>query len=242
MAAQGYISHTNGPTLDLACGLGNNAGENVGYTSAGINDAQLNTMFMNSPGHRANILNPAYHYDIDVDRFEAGVREARAKASRGDGAGALASYDGVLALYRGPFLEDDYAEWTEAPRAHFESLRLQALAEAGRLHLGSGHREAGIACLGTLVEGEPLNEEASVLLMTSFGNSGNRAAVEKEFARLCRALKKELSSEPLPETRRAYLEALSPRRAAGRAKKAEPQSGRMGVVISIARAKRGIIP
>jgi uncharacterized protein YkwD len=62
MAAQGYISHTNGPTLDLACGLGNNAGENVGYTSAGINDAQLNTMFMNSPGHRANILNPAYHY------------------------------------------------------------------------------------------------------------------------------------------------------------------------------------
>ncbi len=62
MAAQGYISHTNGPTLDLACGLGNSAGENVGYTSAGINEAQLNTMFMNSPGHRANILNPAYHY------------------------------------------------------------------------------------------------------------------------------------------------------------------------------------
>ena len=62
MAAQGFISHTNGPTLDLACGLGNSAGENVGYTSTGINDAQLNTMFMNSPGHRANILNAAYHY------------------------------------------------------------------------------------------------------------------------------------------------------------------------------------
>ncbi len=62
MAAQGFISHTNGPTLDLACGLGNYAGENVGYTSAGINDAQLNTMFMNSAPHRANILNPAYHY------------------------------------------------------------------------------------------------------------------------------------------------------------------------------------
>ena len=62
MAAQGFISHTNGPTLDLACGLGNYAGENVGYTSSGINDVQLNTMFMNSPGHRANILNPAYHF------------------------------------------------------------------------------------------------------------------------------------------------------------------------------------
>jgi uncharacterized protein YkwD len=61
MAAQGYISHTNGPNLDLNCGLGHQAGENVGYWTGGINDAQLNTMFMNSPDHRANILGP-YHY------------------------------------------------------------------------------------------------------------------------------------------------------------------------------------
>jgi uncharacterized protein YkwD len=61
MAAQGYISHTNGPNVDLNCGLGHQAGENVGYWTGGINDAQLNTMFMNSPEHRANILGP-YHY------------------------------------------------------------------------------------------------------------------------------------------------------------------------------------
>ena len=61
MAAQGYISHTNGPNVDLGCGLGHQAGENVGYWSAGVNDSQLNTMFMNSPEHRANILGP-YHY------------------------------------------------------------------------------------------------------------------------------------------------------------------------------------
>jgi uncharacterized protein YkwD len=61
MAAQGFISHTNGPNLDLNCGLSRQAGENVGYWSAGINETQLNTMFMNSPDHRANILGP-YHY------------------------------------------------------------------------------------------------------------------------------------------------------------------------------------
>lgn len=61
MARQGYISHTNGPNVDLTCGLGSRAGENVGYWSGGINDGQLNTMFMNSPDHRANILGP-YHY------------------------------------------------------------------------------------------------------------------------------------------------------------------------------------
>jgi uncharacterized protein YkwD len=61
IAAQGALSHTNGPTLDLNCGLGNHAGENIGFTSAGINEGQLNTLFLNSPEHRANILGP-YHF------------------------------------------------------------------------------------------------------------------------------------------------------------------------------------
>jgi uncharacterized protein YkwD len=61
IAAQGYLSHTNGPNVDLTCGLGNRAGENIGDWSLGINDAQLNSMFMGSPEHRANILGP-YHY------------------------------------------------------------------------------------------------------------------------------------------------------------------------------------
>jgi uncharacterized protein YkwD len=56
------ITHTNGPTRDLGCGLGSHAGENIGWWSGGINDTQLNTMFMNSPDHRANILSPYYHY------------------------------------------------------------------------------------------------------------------------------------------------------------------------------------
>src|SRR5256712_7053972 len=61
MAAQGFISHTHGPTLDLGCHLGSRAGENVGYLSNGINDVKMNAMFMASPAHRANILGP-YHY------------------------------------------------------------------------------------------------------------------------------------------------------------------------------------
>jgi hypothetical protein len=58
-ANQGFISHAGGVNLDLACGY-TTAGENVGDTSAGIDDAQLNTLFMNSAGHRANILNPNF--------------------------------------------------------------------------------------------------------------------------------------------------------------------------------------
>ena len=61
MADAGAISHAGGANADLGCGLGRQGGENVGYWSGGINDPQLNTMFMNSAGHRANILGP-YRY------------------------------------------------------------------------------------------------------------------------------------------------------------------------------------
>ena len=63
LSRQGWVPpyHTNGPSLDLGCHLGRQAGENVGYWSGGINDVQLNTLFMNSPEHRANILGP-YRY------------------------------------------------------------------------------------------------------------------------------------------------------------------------------------
>jgi len=61
MANAGAISHAGGANADLGCGLGSQGGENVGYWSGGINDGQLNTMFMNSPGHRANIMGP-YRY------------------------------------------------------------------------------------------------------------------------------------------------------------------------------------
>jgi len=55
------FAHYGGVYQDLNCRLGAQTGENIGWWSLGVNDTQLNTMFMNSPEHRANILGP-YHY------------------------------------------------------------------------------------------------------------------------------------------------------------------------------------
>ena len=52
--AQGYLSHTNGASLDLDCGVGaTQGGENIAYMSGGIDDNQANTLFMNSAPHHA---------------------------------------------------------------------------------------------------------------------------------------------------------------------------------------------
>jgi uncharacterized protein YkwD len=55
------FQHYGGVQQDLGCHLGAQVGENIGWWSLGVNDSQLNTMFMNSAEHRANILGP-YRY------------------------------------------------------------------------------------------------------------------------------------------------------------------------------------
>ena len=158
----------------------------------------------------AYLLNPAYRYDVDIERFESGVREARALRSKGDAAAALAAYDQALALYRGPFLEETYDEWSESPRAYYETLYATALEEAGRLHVDSGSAAQGVPLLRRRVERDPIDEQASIDLMRALGMAGDRPAIEKEYARLVRALAEELECEPAPATRQAYERARAP--------------------------------
>jgi len=59
MAVAGAIFHGQGVQQDMACGLGSHqTGENVGDTSAGVDDQGIFDAFMKSSGHRANILGP----------------------------------------------------------------------------------------------------------------------------------------------------------------------------------------
>jgi DNA-binding CsgD family transcriptional regulator/uncharacterized protein YkwD len=56
MAAQGYVSTTNGVALDRDCKLGSiQPAENLGYWN-GINDGAVNSLFMANPVQRANIM------------------------------------------------------------------------------------------------------------------------------------------------------------------------------------------
>lgn len=57
MAQAGHIYHGDGVQQDLACGQDYaRAGENVGMTSPGIDDNRIFAGFMNSAGHKANIM------------------------------------------------------------------------------------------------------------------------------------------------------------------------------------------
>jgi len=62
MAGAGQIFHGSGVNQDWGCHLGSRqTGENVGVWGAGANDGAINSLFMASAPHRANIMGP-YHY------------------------------------------------------------------------------------------------------------------------------------------------------------------------------------
>lgn len=154
----------------------------------------------------AYLLNPAYRYDIDVEMFDEHVRTARSKASGGDASGALADYEVAIALHRGPLMEGEYDKWIEPLRAHYEDLYVAVLGETAELHMQRGGAGAAAACLRTLVEHRPVDEEASGRLMRALGALGDREGIAKELARLRQALAEESSSPPLPGSLEAYEE------------------------------------
>ncbi len=55
------FQHYGGAQQDLGCGLGRQAGENIGWYSLGANDSWMNSKFVASPEHYANIMGP-YRY------------------------------------------------------------------------------------------------------------------------------------------------------------------------------------
>ncbi|OLC53774.1 MAG: hypothetical protein AUH92_05270 [Acidobacteria bacterium 13_1_40CM_4_69_4] len=176
----------------------------------------------------AYLLNPDYRYDIDTERFEERVRSARGRKGGGQVAEALADYESAFAVYRGPFMEEQYDGWAEPLRGRYEELYLAALKEAAGLHLEKRDAAAAVDCLQRLIRRDSLHEEASALLMQALGASGNRAAIEREYDRLVTALHDELGKLPLPATRRAYDEALSAgksRSSRGRSRGLEPSPG-----------------
>jgi DNA-binding SARP family transcriptional activator len=65
------------------------------------------------------------------------------------------AYDDAIALYRGPFLEEDDEEWVEAPQTALRVLLDAALRELADVHASLGRAEEAIAPLERLVERHP---------------------------------------------------------------------------------------
>jgi DNA-binding SARP family transcriptional activator/class 3 adenylate cyclase len=131
---------------------------------------------------------------IDADRFEALVAEARGES---DPEGALARLDAALALWRGPALaEFADTEFARAEATRLEGIRLAAAGDRADLALDLGRHAELIGELEATVAASPLQERPRAQLMLALYRSGRQVEALRVFQDYRRYLADEMGLEP----------------------------------------------
>jgi DNA-binding SARP family transcriptional activator/pimeloyl-ACP methyl ester carboxylesterase len=146
---------------------------------------------------------------LDLQRFEHAVGEARAAARAGLPGQAADGLREALALWRGPALADlGFEDFLRADIARLEELRLAALEDRIDADLALGRHADLPAELESLVARHPLRERLRAQLMLALYRSGRQAEALDVYEDARRALTGELGIEPgreLQELQHAIL-------------------------------------
>ena len=136
-------------------------------------------------------------YWFDVEQFE--------RLSEGAGQGKrLEQLQRAIALYRGDFLEDCYADWAVPYRERLRERYLEALDKlAGWLVARRQYRQA-IRVLHRGLEVDDLRESFYRQLMRVYALSGQRSQAIVQYQRCADILERELGLHPSPQTTTLY--------------------------------------
>jgi DNA-binding SARP family transcriptional activator/Tfp pilus assembly protein PilF len=171
-----------------------------------LGDSGHSRILTQAPGYAISVIPD----ELDVSRFEALLRSARAAARAGAWDQAASQAHAALSLWHGEPLADVKSEvltWREAPR--LAELRLAALEIRldADLRLG-GHADV-IEELRQFVREQPLREQPYALLMLALYRCGRQAEALAVYADARRVLIEELGTEPGTELREMQQRILS---------------------------------
>ncbi|UCF18452.1 MAG: tetratricopeptide repeat protein [Gemmatimonadota bacterium] len=118
------------------------------------------------------------------------------------------SWERMLRLYRGPFLEKfsltgfpDFDAWCNRTRARISGKINRAFNRALEASLDAGDRSGALATATRWVELRPLEDEARHALINLLALSGDRKGALEQYADYSARLSRELGAEPLAETK-----------------------------------------
>jgi DNA-binding SARP family transcriptional activator len=147
--------------------------------------------------------------ELDLQRFERLVEEARGLHARGLAADAADRLREALSLWRGPPLADvAYERFAQSAIGRLEEIRLAALELRIDADLALGRHAALVGELEALVAEHPLRERPRRYLMTALYRSGRQAEALEVYQDARRTLVDELGIDPSPalqELERAIL-------------------------------------
>jgi DNA-binding SARP family transcriptional activator len=135
-------------------------------------------------------LNPAYSWDIDHTRFERLVE--------GDDRASLSA---AMRLIRGrPLEENRYDDWAAPVRERIRRQWTETGLRLADLDRDAGDAPAAISWLETLLEQDPLDEEALRRLLPLLAASGRRTEALRRYGQFEQRLRQELDALPSAET------------------------------------------
>ena len=176
-AVQGYVSHLRRLLADA------------------VDDGVLVTR---PPGYLLRVD----RIDVDAVRFESLAAEAW-RTLQDDAAGALATFDEALALWRGPALaEFAYADFAQREIHRLEELRLETIEGRFESMLRLGRHGAVVAELEACVDEHPHRERLRGQLMLALYRAGRQAEALEVYRAGRRRLADELGLEPGTELQR----------------------------------------
>ena len=138
---------------------------------------------------------PAYRYDVEA--FERHLDQAQHTPSR---AAQIDHLEAALKLYRGDFLADVQAEWTETRRAELRQAYTSAALTLGGLWLAGGQIESAKVVYQSLLRGDPNLEQAHRGVMLCLAQRGEIEAALRQYQTLVEQLAQSLNVQPEPET------------------------------------------
>jgi ATP/maltotriose-dependent transcriptional regulator MalT/DNA-binding SARP family transcriptional activator len=157
----------------------------------------------------AYYLNPEFTYVLDTEEFERLIALAHQRRREGDSEAFIVAARQGIELYRGEFLEENYDNWVEEPRAYYQSMYFAMLKELADHHHRAEEFEQSVAYCKMILNRDPYREDVHRQLIDSYARVGNRAAVREQYEYLKTLLKEELGVDPLPETAATYKRVMN---------------------------------
>lgn len=114
----------------------------------------------------------------------------------------------AMDLYAGSLLPDAYDEWAQLERERLHLRYLTGLETRAHRHYEARRWKAALADAETLLAVDPWNEAAARLTMACYWALGQREAARRCFDAFRQRVRRELQTEPLPETTSLYQRIL----------------------------------
>lgn len=151
-------------------------------------------------------LDVLYENEIwyDVEQFQYHYLKAKEALVNADTENARASFQSMIELYRGDYLQAFYSNWCTGRREELRQRYIEARRELARMAWEDDHLEESMAHWQQMLAVDSCSEEAHYGLMRCYVRFGKRSLAVRQYQRYAKTIEHELALSPAPLLQKFY--------------------------------------